>query len=294
MLFGVLLGLVLAEVLVLREMSMPMVIFAYAIPHPVVAPVFIIWFITVLDPIVLLEFTGPSAYLLRSVTAKEATRQFVLNGVTTFAAWVGFFPVFLGTITGMNALEERFEHPGTVLGATRFQMVRYFRFWRALPNIASSQGVGYQIVLALGRGAAVAAHGGEHERLETGPLDSRDDTADDRGQVCDSAAANPQGDLAAIGNFVGRQVPERRGGRGPDVGDRVRVPDLLDHAQLGQGCLATGFKDGCLRDDQRGTRRLLCHDRTKAPSPHKCGHLPGAGPTRRYPLTRASGPRPPS
>ena len=205
MLFGVLLGLVLAEVLVLREMSMPMVIFAYAIPHPVVAPVFIIWFITVLDPIVLLEFTGPSAYLLRSVTAKEATRQFVLNGVTTFAAWVGFFPVFLGTITGMNALEERFEHPGTVLGATRFQMVRYFRFWRALPNIASSQGVGYQIVLALGRGAAVAAHGGEHERLETGPLDSRDDTADDRGQVGDAAAANPQGDLAAIGiSSVGR------------------------------------------------------------------------------------------
>ena len=168
-LFGVLLGLVIAELTVVREMSMPMVIFAYSIPHPVLAPVFIIWFITVLDPIVLLQFTGPSAYLLSSVSAEQATQQFAINGVTTFAAWVGFFPVFLGTVTGMNALEERFEHLGQVLGATRFQMVRYFRFWRALPNIASSikstvqlsiigvivaefiassQGIGYQIVLA--------------------------------------------------------------------------------------------------------------------------------------------------
>jgi len=168
-LFGVLLGLVIAELTIVREMSMPMVIFAYAIPHPVLAPVFIIWFITVLDPIVLFQFTGPSAYLLGSVTAEQATQAFAINGVTTFAAWVGFFPIFLGTITGMNALEERFEHLGQVLGATRFQMVRYFRFWRALPNIASStkstvqlsiigvivaefiassQGIGYQIVLA--------------------------------------------------------------------------------------------------------------------------------------------------
>lgn len=167
-LFGVLLGLVLAEVLVLREMSMPMVIFAYAIPHPVLAPVFIIWSITVLDPIVLLEFTGPSAYLLGSVTAKEATQQFVINGVTTLAACVGFFPVFLGTITGMNALEERFEHLGTVLGATRFQMVRYFRFWRALPNIASSIKAAVQLSII---GVIVAEFW--HRRLATGLPDGR-------------------------------------------------------------------------------------------------------------------------
>ena len=168
-LFGVALGLVIAELRTIRQMSMPIVIFAYAVPHPVLAPVFVIWFITVRDPIVLLEFTGPSAYLFESVTAEAATQGFAINGVTTFAAWVGFFPVFLGTITGMNALEERFEHLGTVLGASRLQMVRYFRFWRALPNIASSikstvqlsiigviaaefiassNGIGYQIVLA--------------------------------------------------------------------------------------------------------------------------------------------------
>ena len=168
-LFGVALGLVIAELRTVRQMSMPIVIFAYAVPHPVLAPVFVIWFITVRDPIVLFEFTGPSAYLFESVTAEAATQGFAINGVTTFAAWVGFFPVFLGTMTGMNALEERFEHLGTVLGASRLQMVRYFRFWRALPNIASSikstvqlsiigviaaefiassNGIGYQIVLA--------------------------------------------------------------------------------------------------------------------------------------------------
>lgn len=168
-LFGVALGLVIAELRTIRQMSMPIVIFAYAVPHPVLAPVFVIWFITVRDPIILFEFTGPSAYLFESVTAEAATQGFAIDGVTTFAAWVGFFPVFLGTITGMNALEERFEHLGTVLGTSRLQMVRYFRFWRALPNIASSikstvqlsiigviaaefiassNGIGYQIVLA--------------------------------------------------------------------------------------------------------------------------------------------------
>ncbi|WP_207590017.1 ABC transporter permease subunit [Halomontanus rarus] len=167
---GVLLGVVIAEVYTLRQMAMPIVIFTYAIPHPILAPVFIIWFIV--NPgaeIVLFSFTGPSAYLLDSVTAADAAQSFAIDGVTTFGAWVGFFPVFLSTITGMNALEERFEQLGTVLGATRWQMVRYFRFWRALPNIASSikatvqlsiigvivaefiassEGIGYQIVLA--------------------------------------------------------------------------------------------------------------------------------------------------
>ena len=166
---GVLLGLIIAEIYALRQMAMPLVIFGYSVPHPVLAPIFIIWFIVAIDKIVLLSFTGPSAYLHPGVTAEMAQQSFAINGVTTFGAWVAFFPVFLGTITGMNALEERYEHLGTVLGASRWQMVRYFRFWRALPNIissvkstvqlsivgvivaefiASSQGIGYQIVLA--------------------------------------------------------------------------------------------------------------------------------------------------
>ncbi|WP_435181754.1 ABC transporter permease [Halorussus sp. AFM4] len=165
---GVLLGVVIAEVFTIRQMSMPLIIFAYAVPHPVLAPMFVIWFLVGSD-IVLFTFTGPSAYLFGSVTAEQAQQVVAINGVTTFGAWVGFFPVFINTITGMNELEERFEHLGTVLGATRWQMVKYFRFWRALPNIASSmkstvqlsivgvivaefiassQGIGYQIVLA--------------------------------------------------------------------------------------------------------------------------------------------------
>lgn len=166
--FGILLGIVIAEVFVVRQMTMPLVIFGYSIPHPVLAPVFVIWFLTGSD-ITLLTFTGPSAYLIADVTAEQAQQAFAINGVTTFGAWVGFFPVFINTITGMNSLEERYQHFGQVLGATRWQMVKYFRFWQALPNIASSlkatvqlsivgvivaefvassNGIGYQIVLA--------------------------------------------------------------------------------------------------------------------------------------------------
>ncbi len=165
---GIVLGVVIAEIFTIRQMSMPLIIFAYAVPHPVLAPMFVIWFLVGSD-IVLFTFTGPSAYLFGSVTAQQAQQVIGINGVTAFGAWVGFFPVFINTITGMNELEERFEHLGTVLGATRWQMVKYFRFWRALPNItssikstvqlsivgvivaefiASSQGIGYQIVLA--------------------------------------------------------------------------------------------------------------------------------------------------
>lgn len=167
-LLGVGLGLIVAEISTIRQMAMPVVIFAYAVPHPVLAPMFIIWFIIGGD-ITIFTFTGPSAYLFNSVTAAQAETAIAINGVTTFGAWVGFFPVFISTITGMNSLEERFEHFGTLLGASRWQMVKHFRFWRALPNItssikstvqlsivgvivaefiASSSGIGYEIVLA--------------------------------------------------------------------------------------------------------------------------------------------------
>jgi NitT/TauT family transport system permease protein len=166
---GVVLGVIIAEIYSLRQMTMPLVIFAYAVPHPVLAPMFIIWFLVGDAEVVLLSFTGPSAYVFPEVAAADAQLRIAIDGVSTFGAWVGFFPVFISTLTGMNALEERFEHLGTVLGATRWQMVRYFRFYRALPNIASSiksavqlsivgvivaeflassSGIGYEIVLA--------------------------------------------------------------------------------------------------------------------------------------------------
>ena len=166
-LFGIGLGVIVAEIYAIRQMTMPLIIFAYAVPHPVLAPMFIIWFL-VGGEVTLLTFTGPSAYVFPGVAAADAQLDLAIDGVSTFGAWVGFFPVFISTITGMNELEERFEHLGTVLGATRWQMVKYFRFWRALPNIASSikstvqlsivgvivaefiassSGIGYQIVL---------------------------------------------------------------------------------------------------------------------------------------------------
>ena len=164
---GVGLGLIVAEIYTIRQMTMPLIIFAYAVPHPVLAPMFIIWFLVGGD-VTLFTFTGPSAYLFPDVAAADAQLDLAIDGVSTFGAWVGFFPVFISTITGMNQLEERFEHLGILLGATRWQMVKYFRFWRALPNIASSvkstvqlsivgvivaefiassSGIGYQIVL---------------------------------------------------------------------------------------------------------------------------------------------------
>ncbi|QLG28976.1 ABC transporter permease subunit [Halorarum halophilum] len=165
---GVVLGMVVAELYTIRQMTMPLIIFAYAVPHPVLAPMFIIWFLIGGD-ITLLTFQNPAAYVLGSEMVRESTLSLAIDGVSTFGAWVGFFPVFLSTITGMNALEERFQHLGAVLGASRWQMVKYFRFWRAMPNItssikstvqlsivgvivaefiASSSGIGYQIVLA--------------------------------------------------------------------------------------------------------------------------------------------------
>lgn len=166
--FGIILGILIAESFIFRQMSMPLVIFGYSIPHPVLAPVFVIWFLVIND-VTLFTFTGPSAYLIDGVTAQQAQQAVAINGVTTFGAWVGFFPVFISTITGMNSLEERYEYFGQILGATRWQIVKYFRFWRALPNIVSSlkstvqlsivgvivaefvasgSGIGYQIVLA--------------------------------------------------------------------------------------------------------------------------------------------------
>lgn len=166
-LLGVGLGLIIAEIYTFRQMTMPLIIFAYAVPHPVLAPMFIIWFLVGGD-LTLVTFTSPPAYIFPEIAPADAQMRLAIDGVSTFGAWVGFFPVFISTITGMNELGDRFEHLGMVLGATRWQMVKYFRFWRALPNIASSikstvqlsivgvivaefiassSGIGYQIVL---------------------------------------------------------------------------------------------------------------------------------------------------
>ena len=105
---GVLLGVVVAESFVVRQMSMPLIVYLYAIPHAILAPLFLIWFGT------------------------------DIRGVATFSAWVAFFPIFINTITGINQVDEEFELLGEAIGATRWQMLRHIKIWTALPNIASS------------------------------------------------------------------------------------------------------------------------------------------------------------
>jgi NitT/TauT family transport system permease protein len=83
-LLGVDLGLVAAELYTLRQMTMPLIIFA-CIPHPVLAPMFIIWFLVAGD-LTLLSFTGPSAYVFPGVEAADAQLTIGIDGVSTFGA----------------------------------------------------------------------------------------------------------------------------------------------------------------------------------------------------------------
>lgn len=113
--FGVLFGVLVGESFVVRQLMMGQIVYAYSIPPAIIAPLFIIWF-------------GDN-----------------IVGVATFGAWVAFFPVFINTITGISQLDDEYRQLGSVFGATRWQMLRYFKIWRALPNIASSTKAAVQL-----------------------------------------------------------------------------------------------------------------------------------------------------
>lgn len=104
---GVLLGALLAESYYIRQGFLPAIVFIYALPAAVLAPVFVIWFGTGLPSIV------------------------------AFATWISFFTVFVNTVTGLAAVEEEFEQLGDLLGASQLQMLWHVKLWVALPNIAS-------------------------------------------------------------------------------------------------------------------------------------------------------------
>jgi NitT/TauT family transport system permease protein len=104
---GVLLGALLAESYYVRQGFLPAIVFAYALPAAVLAPVFVIWF-----------GTG-------------------LPSVIAFATWISFFTVFVNTVTGLTAVDEEFEQLGDLLGASRLQMLWHVKLWVALPYIAS-------------------------------------------------------------------------------------------------------------------------------------------------------------
>jgi NitT/TauT family transport system permease protein len=111
---GILLGILFAESFIIRQSLLPTLVFAYSIPHAIVAPLFIIWF-----------GTG-------------------LVGIGLFVAWFGFFTVFINTITGFSQVNEDFYHLGNVTGASNWQMIKHVKFWSALPHITSGIKVAVQ------------------------------------------------------------------------------------------------------------------------------------------------------
>lgn len=114
MVLGVLLAVLFSEFYSLRQMMMAPVVFAYALPAAILAPLFVIWF-------------GSG-----------------MEAVAIFGAWLAFFPVFINTMTGMNQVEDEFYHLGEIYGASDWQMLRYIKVWKALPHISASAKIAVQ------------------------------------------------------------------------------------------------------------------------------------------------------
>lgn len=111
---GITLGILFAESFVIRQASLPALVFTYSVPHAVMAPLFIIWF-------------GRGLF-----------------GIGLFVAWFGFFQVLINTITGFTQVNEEFKHLGEVVNASQWQMIRKIKFWAALPHIAGGIKVAVQ------------------------------------------------------------------------------------------------------------------------------------------------------
>lgn len=115
--FGIVLGVILAESFVARQTSMPILVFTYSIPHAILAPMFLIWF------------------------------GLGLPGIVAFAIWIAFFPTFINTLTSMSTVYPEMEKLAAITGATRWQRVRYLKFWRALPDIISGIRISVQMTI---------------------------------------------------------------------------------------------------------------------------------------------------
>ncbi|WP_129115306.1 ABC transporter permease [Halegenticoccus tardaugens] len=120
---GTTLGIIIAESFVVRYLSMPALIYTYGIPHPILAPVFLLWF------------------------------GLGLEGVVTFAAWVAFFPTFINTVSSLSRIDPEYEKFRTIVGAGRFQHLRYIKFWTALPDIINGVKITFQLTIV---GAIIA------------------------------------------------------------------------------------------------------------------------------------------
>lgn len=111
---GLLIGILFAESYIIRQATMPMVVFFYSLPFAIIAPIFIVWF-----------GTG-------------------ILAVGAFVALFSFYPIFINTITGFTHVDEEFYHLAEVCGASRFQFVSKIKFWVAFPHVVGGIKVAVQ------------------------------------------------------------------------------------------------------------------------------------------------------
>lgn len=138
---GLPVGILLADILTIRQAALPLIVYIYSLPQAIVAPLFILWF--------------GSGKL----------------GVIMFVGIFGTFPIIINTITGFNQLDPEYITLGDQIGVTRWQNIKKIQFWAAVPNIiagikiavqasvigtiivefiATSNGVGYLLQVAGG------------------------------------------------------------------------------------------------------------------------------------------------
>ncbi|UPM44341.1 ABC transporter permease [Halocatena salina] len=107
-------GIVVSKSMVIRQSSMPFLVYAYSLPAAILAPIFVLWF---------------DSYVVAA---------------SVFVAWVSFFPILINTITGFSHVRQELYHLGEVFGATPSQFVRKIEFWEAFPYSASGLKVAVQ------------------------------------------------------------------------------------------------------------------------------------------------------
>ena len=111
---GVALGVSVSESFLARRIALPWIVFIYAIPAAIIAPLFLVWF------------------------------GINLLAVSLFVSLLSFFPVFISTTTGFSSVDDEYYELGELCGATRWQMIRQIKFWVALPYIFTGIRVGIQ------------------------------------------------------------------------------------------------------------------------------------------------------
>lgn len=103
--FGVALGILFSKSYLIRQSTMPMLVYFYSLPHAIVAPLFIVWF-------------GNG-----------------LIGIGLFVAWFAFFAVFVNTMTGLSQVPQELHRLADVSGATSWQRLKHIEFWSAMPHV---------------------------------------------------------------------------------------------------------------------------------------------------------------